>query len=89
MNRIGEDLQAMEKGNSSACKLFLEYYGKLLTPNHFYIIDVKLALSQIIGQESKNGLQQVTDNDLNLKIKLCRQINELVEMLAPGKIVFI
>lgn len=83
LERIGRDLGAMQKGHQESCKRFLEYYGKLLHKNHFYLTEVKFVLAQLIGQEG--GLGDVHDDDLDLKMKLCTDVNSILKRVAPGK----
>jgi hypothetical protein len=74
----------MEKENEKNCIKFIDHYSKLLSPNHFYITDVKVALSQIIGA-GVNGIQKVSDERLKLKCKLCKELIELIEKIAPNE----
>lgn len=82
LERIGKDMGAMQKGHQESCKRFLEYYGKLLHSNHFYLTEVKFVLAQLIGQEA--GLESVDDDDLDLKMKLCIDVNSILKRVAPG-----
>lgn len=75
----------MEKGTTKAAKDFIKTYEKHLHSNHYYLIDVKLALSQLIGHENEAGLPTVGDEDLEYKARLCQGIANLVKTLAPGK----
>lgn len=83
--KVGVELSQMPKGQSSACKLFIKNMEKLFHPNHFYLVDVKMALAHLIGQEFNGGLPQVSDEDLRLKAQLCNQLIELGKMLAPAE----
>lgn len=74
----------MEKENEGNCIKFIEHYSKWLSPNHFYITDIKVALSQIIGA-GVNGIQKISNDRLSLKCKLCRQLIELIEKIAPNE----
>lgn len=85
LERIGHDLEAMQKGDPKSCQLFLDYYGKILHHNHYYLTDVRLALSQLIGQEVEDGLQMVTDDELELKLKSCKEIIDISKTLNPGQ----
>jgi hypothetical protein len=78
------DLNAMEKENEQNCIKFIEHYSKWLSPNHFFITDVKVALSQIIGA-GVNGIQRVTNERLNLKTKVCRELISTIEKIAPNE----
>lgn len=83
LERIGRDMGAMQKGHQESCKRFLEYYGKLLHRNHFYLTEVKFVLAQLIGQEG--GLEEVDDDDLDLKLRLCDEVNSTLKSVAPGE----
>lgn len=87
LERIGKDLADIPKGVSMECKKFINDYESLLHPNHFYLTDVKFALSQIIGQEGQGGLPAVSDEDLELKARLCQGLTNLFRILIPGKTV--
>jgi hypothetical protein len=74
----------MEKENESNCLRFIEHYSKWLSPNHFFITEVKVALAQIIGA-GVNGIQRVADEKLMLKAKTCKELIDLIEKVAPNE----
>lgn len=76
----------MPKGILNICRAFLRENDKYLSPNHYYFTDVKFALCQLIGQDS--GLQTVSDEDVEFKAKLCRQLIDMMKILIPGKLNF-
>lgn len=84
LDHAGRDLAAMEKENERNCIKYIEHYSKWLSPNHFYITDVKIALSQIIGA-GVNGIQRVSDDRLMLKAKTCKELIDLIEKVAPNE----
>lgn len=84
LNHAGQDLAAMEKENEANCIKFIDHYSKWLSPNHFYLTDVKIALSQIIGA-GLNGIQKVSDDRLMLKAKTCKELIDLFEKIAPNE----
>ncbi|CAH0725453.1 unnamed protein product, partial [Brenthis ino] len=81
---IGKELSIMPKGNPESCERFVSHCSSYLHPSHYYMIDVSLALAQMIGQDQL-GLAMVTDDRLLLKTQLCRKIADLLEILAPGE----
>lgn len=87
LEETGRKLQAIEKGNSRACKVFISEAESKLHPNQYYITDVKLALAQLIGQEMEGGLPKVSDEDLELKATICKKLEEMVAILSPGKLI--
>lgn len=76
----------MPKGIPKECKSFIDTYEELLHKNHYYLTDVKVALAQQIGQEDDGGITNVLDADLELKVKLCRNLINLLKTLVPGKL---
>lgn len=63
---------------------FIEHYSKWLPPNHYYVCDVELTLTQAIGSGDPKNLQLITDKQLHMKIDLCRKLLKLFEILAAG-----
>lgn len=74
----------MDKENESNCIRYIEHYSKWLSPNHYYITDVKISLAQIIGA-GVNGIQRVSDDRLMVKAKTCKELIELIEKIAPNE----
>lgn len=81
--KIGIDLSQLKKGDIQACKTFIQRHSKTLHENHFYMIDVKLALSQLIGQQTI--LPNTEIELISEKIMLCKKLNELFEILVPAE----
>ena len=84
LDHAGQDLAAMEKENEANCIKFIEHYSKWLSPNHFYLTDVKISLVQILGS-GMNGIQRITDDRLMLKAKTCKELIDLIEKVAPNE----
>lgn len=70
--------------NDNDCKKFISYANQFLTENHSYISEVKWLLAQNIGQSSE-GLSNVSDDDLVLKIELCQKVLKIFELIVPGE----
>jgi len=77
---IGEELIKLEKSNMFACKNFLKKHSQNLHPNHYYLMDVKLALCQMLANRNTD----FSDRDLILKQKLCIELMNVVNVLSPG-----
>ncbi|XP_056644380.1 uncharacterized protein LOC130450172 isoform X2 [Diorhabda sublineata] len=84
LDRIGKDLTEMPKDNIKECKNFIDSYEELLHPNHYYLTEVKIALINLIGEE-KNGLRDVSEENLQLKLKFCQNLCDLFKQLTPGE----
>ncbi|CAG9767247.1 unnamed protein product [Ceutorhynchus assimilis] len=82
LDRISQDFN--EKSNSKTVKDFIRSYEKYLHNNHYYLTEMKMILSQMLGHENEDGLPGISDEDLELKAKLCQGVANLVKILAPG-----
>ncbi|XP_030760590.1 SET domain-containing protein SmydA-8-like isoform X2 [Sitophilus oryzae] len=85
LDRIGQDLQDLPKGESRAAKDFIKTYEKYLHNNHYYLTDVRFALTQLMGHEDQRGLPGLDEDDVELKARLCQGLSKLIQILAPGE----
>ena len=82
---IGEELTRLERGNPEACQSFVKKHSQNLHPNHYYLMDVKLALSQMIGGQGGGGeLHDLHEKDIVQKQKLCMEILNVANKISPG-----
>lgn len=82
---IGLHLSGMRKHDVAVCRHFLAHYKDVLHENHYYNVDVTVALAQLIGQQTVGGLASVEEGLLNKKIDLCRKLDNLLRTLAPAE----
>lgn len=82
LEKIGQQLNSMHKGDIETCRQFIKTNEKYLTQNHYYLTDVKLALINLLGQIDKN---RISNEDLEEKIKLGQEILEIILKVCPGK----
>eukprot|EP00095_Tigriopus_kingsejongensis_P011425 maker-scaffold953_size76948-snap-gene-0.8 protein:Tk11425 transcript:maker-scaffold953_size76948-snap-gene-0.8-mRNA-1 annotation:"hypothetical protein DAPPUDRAFT_194440" len=89
---IGEELVQLEKGNPEACLTFIKKHSQNLHRNHFYLMDVKLALCQLIGknldtvEDQSNTVMdfRTREKDLIIKQKLCMELISIANIISPG-----
>lgn len=67
---------------------YINHYGQWLPPHHFYICDVKIALTQIIGAGGPEALQGVPEEKLQLKIQLCQELLKIYRTVASGTLTY-
>ncbi|XP_071876803.1 SET domain-containing protein SmydA-8 isoform X2 [Bombus fervidus] len=84
LENIGIYLSTMKKNDIIACKEFISRYESVLHLNHFYNIDVTIALAQLIGQQT-GGLAAVEKDLLIEKIGLCKKLDKLLKTLVPAE----
>ena len=82
---IGEEIVRLERGSPEACQSFVRKHSQNLHPNHYYLMDVKLALCQMIGgQGSGIDLHDLHEKDIVQKQKLCMEILNVANKISPG-----
>lgn len=84
---IGEELVRLERVNPEACQSFVKKHSQNLHPNHYYLMDVKLALSQMIGggaQQGQQGQLDMHEKDIVQQQKLCMEILNVANKISPG-----
>lgn len=86
IDQIGQELHELPKGNSKAAKDFIKIYEKYLHSNHYYLTDVRFALTQLLGHENEKQLPGLSDEDLEYKARLCQAVSDLVKTIAPGNL---
>ncbi|CAG9767133.1 unnamed protein product [Ceutorhynchus assimilis] len=84
LDKIGKEISDLDKNNVSKCKAFINKLKGILPSNNFHLVDVKLALSQLIGQ-TMGGLAQVSNEDLELKRSICEELIKLTETIIPSE----
>lgn len=85
MDRAAKDLDAMDKSDVDQCFKYIDRYSKWLPPNHHYLCDVQLTLTQAIGGGDPANLQLLDGEQLQLKISFCQKLLKLFGILAAGK----
>lgn len=85
LDRAAKDLEAMDKSDVNECFKYIDHYSKWLPPNHHYLCDVELTLTQAIGSGDPINLQLLPDDQLQLKMSLCEKLLKLFGILAAGK----
>ena len=72
----------MPKEDAAACKQFIKKYDKVLAATHFYMIDVKMALSHMLSSEN---YEELSYNDLKLLFKTTEELKMVAETIAPAE----
>lgn len=89
LERIGRDLADVDKTSVQACQQFLNEYESYLHPNHFYLTDIKLALCHHHHNnrisKHQHQLFPSTEDLMEMKLTLCRDLLKLIRVIAPGK----
>lgn len=84
LQEAGEELSTLGSRDLAASLAFLDKWQARFHRHHYYLTEVRVALAQRLGQDSRTGLQGLSDDQLRLKNDLCRQLLKLLTILAPG-----
>lgn len=74
----------MGKGLLENCLKYMDFYKKWLPENHYYMTDVKIAIAQLIGSGGPLAIQNITDDQLQMKVKYSQELLKLLDIIAPG-----
>ncbi|XP_050092198.1 SET domain-containing protein SmydA-8-like [Anopheles aquasalis] len=85
LERARMDLEAMQKHREDHCNKYMKHYSKWLTPNHQYLVDVKISLSQVIGGKAPEAIKKIPYEKLMTKIKICQDLITLFEKICPAE----
>lgn len=62
---------------------FIQTYSKLLSPNHYLVLEIKQKLAAILRNICDNSLRPI-ESVLQRKMELCREILPVLRILQPG-----
>ncbi|KAG7199941.1 hypothetical protein KM043_014377 [Ampulex compressa] len=82
-HRTAPRILRMKKDDVHTCLKFINRYKEVLHENHFYNINVKKALADIIFLKSEEI--ETVGNDLRKKITLCKKLDKLLRILVPAE----
>ncbi|KAK9885451.1 hypothetical protein WA026_010947 [Henosepilachna vigintioctopunctata] len=86
VNRIGEEVDNVQLSSPTVRELdaLLTKMATFLHPNHYHCYAVKHSLIQLYGYQQGYMPSQITDETLNRKANMCRELLEVTKKLDPG-----
>ncbi|KAK9693311.1 MYND finger [Popillia japonica] len=87
INQIGDDVDNIQL-NSPTVRELDNLLSKLLTflhPNHYHCFSVKHSLVQLFGYQQGYLPNQISDDQLKRKTKMCREMLDILRRIDPGK----
>jgi len=87
LSEIGKELEDIQlNGSIDDIEQFIESKAKVLHPNHYHMATAKHNLLQMYGRTEGFLIQDMTEEQLNRKIELCRENLDLLYKLDPNMI---
>lgn len=86
VNKIGKDMDEIQEkwGDISAMEEFMRKSSKVLSPNHFYLLEIKVELAQVYGRTPDEPLHALAPKKLLRKIQLCEELLTVLSKIIPG-----
>lgn len=90
VNKIGKEMEELQDkwGEIEPMEQFMKKAGKLLSPNHFYLLEVKVELAQLYGRTPDEPLLSLAPKKLLRKIQLCEELLVVLNKICPGWVLF-
>ncbi|XP_068158972.1 SET domain-containing protein SmydA-8 isoform X1 [Drosophila tropicalis] len=84
LERINNDLEAIDVHDIPGLENFLIRYRDVLRPNHYLLLSAKYSLCQIYGRIEGYLLPQMQPEDIARKERYCREFLAIIDVLEPG-----
>lgn len=82
---LHKELKALDQTIAKPFEDFLDHYKKALHPGHRFMVEAKYALINIYGNSKEHRYRDMSQEELERKVKYCRELLTLAEVLAPGQ----
>lgn len=86
VNQIGEEVDHVQLQNPTVRELdgLLTKMLTFLHPNHYHAYSVKHSLIQLYGYQQGYMPNQITDDTLDRKINMCKELLDITRKIDPG-----
>ncbi|XP_035704567.1 SET domain-containing protein SmydA-8-like [Folsomia candida] len=86
IQKAGQEMDQLHDkiGDIAAKEDFVKQFSKTLSPNHFYLLEVKVELAQLYGRTSEEPLHMMSPKNLVRKINLCEELLVTLNIIYPG-----
>jgi len=81
---VSNELKELDRSKISNMMNFLTKYENLLGPNNHHIVEIKFAIVMILANRKPYTLDNLTQEELELKERLAAQLIELADKIEPG-----
>lgn len=84
LTRIYDELDGIGGNDIEAIEKFMEKYSKVLHRNHYVFLSAKHSLCQLYGKVDGYLINEMSNEALKRKQKLCEELLEVIDILEPG-----
>ena len=81
---VSNELKELDRSKISSMMNFLSKYENLLGPNNHHVVEIKYAIVMMLGNRKPYLLENLTQQELEVKEQLSTQLIDLADKIEPG-----
>ncbi|KAK7084472.1 hypothetical protein SK128_012410 [Halocaridina rubra] len=86
--QLYKELRSLDNSSAKPLEEFFDRYHKALHPKHRFFVEAKYGLVKFYGNHPDYRYRDMTREQLERKVKYCRELLELADVIDPGLSLF-
>ncbi|XP_068617867.1 SET domain-containing protein SmydA-8 [Battus philenor] len=84
LKRLTDEFEQIDANDVSGFEGFLQKYRNVLHSTHYLCLSAMHSLSQLYGKVADYMIQEMSDQQLNRKVEICRELMKVFDVIEPG-----
>ncbi|CAG9564431.1 unnamed protein product [Danaus chrysippus] len=84
LKRLTDEFDQIDANDVQGFENYLAKYRNVLQPNHYLNLSAKHSLSQLYGKVADYMIHEMTEELLQRKIEICRDLMKVFDVIEPG-----
>ncbi|CAG4942892.1 unnamed protein product [Parnassius apollo] len=84
LKRLTDEFEQIDANDVPGFESFLHKYRNVLHDTHYLCLSALHSLSQLYGKVTDYMIHEMTDQQLNRKIEVCRELMKVFDFIEPG-----
>merc|ERR1711892_167739 len=81
---VSSELKELDRSRVSNMVNFLTKYENMLGPNNHHVVEIKFAIVMMLGNRKPYTLENLTQEELEMKERIAAQLIDLADKIEPG-----
>ena len=81
---VSNELKELDRSKVSNMVNFLTKYENMLGPNNHHVVEIKFAIVMMLGNRKPYTLENLTQEELEMKERIAAQLIDLADKIEPG-----
>ena len=81
---VSNELKELDRSKVSNMVNFLTKYENMLGPNNHHVVEIKFAIVMMLGNRKPYTLENLTQEELEMKDWIAAQLIDLADKIEPG-----